>query len=156
MYVVDLDGRGGGLVGLVEALQDRAHEPLGVPEEACGLPDLFGVHPADRRRGLGWVLHNRGLQVVEDLVHVVSGGLLLFAGLQRNASVRRGVVGVVSVVYLLVGVLGFVLPYLFGLLPHGYSVVDNLIHLVLGILGLLVYANSRLPEAERSATDPRS
>ena len=96
------------------------------------------------------------IDVVEDLVHVVSGGLLLFAGLQRNASVTRGMVGVVSVVYLLVGVLGFVLPYLFGLLPHGYSVVDNLIHLVLGILGLLVYANSRLPEAERSAADPRA
>jgi hypothetical protein len=77
------------------------------------------------------------IDVMEDLVHVVSGGLLLFAGLQRNASVTRGVVGVVSVVYLLVGVLGFVLPYLFGLLPHGYSVVDNLIHLVLSILGLL-------------------
>ena len=96
------------------------------------------------------------IDVVEDLVHVVSGGLLLFAGLQPNASVARSVVGVVSVVYLLVGVLGFVLPYLFGLLPHGYSVVDNLIHLGLGILGLLVYANSRLPEAERGAVDPRA
>jgi hypothetical protein len=54
----------------------------------------------------------------------------------------------------LVSVLGFVLPYLFGLLPHGYSAVDNLIHLILGILGLLAYANSRLPEAERGAADP--
>jgi hypothetical protein len=88
------------------------------------------------------------IDVVEDMVHVVSGGLLLFAGLQRNASVTRGVVGVVSVVYLLVGALGFVLPYLLGLLRHGYSVVDNLIHLVLDILSLLIYANSQLPEAE--------
>ena len=91
------------------------------------------------------------IDVVEDMVHVVSGGLLLFAGLQRNASVTRGVVGVVSVVYLLVGALGFVLPYLLGLLRHGYSVVDNLIHLSLGILSLLIYANSRLPEAEDGA-----
>lgn len=81
---------------------------------------------------------------------------MLFAGLQRDAGVARGVVGAVSVVYLLVGVLGFVLPYLFGLLPHGYTLVDNLLHLVLGILGLLVYANSRLPEAERGAADPRA
>jgi hypothetical protein len=94
------------------------------------------------------------IDVMEDLVHVASGGLLLFAGFQRNAGVARDVVGVVSVVYLLVGVLGFVLPYLFGLLPHGYSVVDNLIHLVLGILGLLIYANSWLPEAERGAAAP--
>jgi hypothetical protein len=43
------------------------------------------------------------------------------------------------VVYLVVGLLGFVVPNLFGLLPeHGYSVVDNLIHLVLGVLGVTV------------------
>lgn len=59
-------------------------------------------------------------------------------------------------VYLLVAVLGFVTPYLFGLLSHGYGVADNLVHAALGILGLLVYANSRLPEAERGAANPRS
>ena len=59
-------------------------------------------------------------------------------------------------VYLLVGLLGFIVPYLFGLLPHGYSIVDNAIHLILGILGLLVYANSRLPEPERHAADPHA
>jgi hypothetical protein len=57
----------------------------------------------------------------------------------------------VSLVHLLVGVLGFVVPYLFGLLSHGYSKVDNAIHLVLGLLGLLVYANFRLPGPERGA-----
>lgn len=93
---------------------------------------------------------------LEDVVHIVSGALLLYAGLQRNTGVARSVVGAVSVVYLLVGVLGFVVPYLFGLLPQGYSVVDNAIHLILGILGLLVYANSRLPEPERRAADPRA
>lgn len=93
---------------------------------------------------------------LEDVIHIVSGALLLYAGLQRNTGVTRGVVGVVSVVYLLVGLLGFVVPYLFGLLPHGYSVVDNAIHLILGILGFLIYANSRLPEPERRAADPRA
>jgi hypothetical protein len=96
------------------------------------------------------------IDVVEDLVHLASGALLLYAGMQRNAGVARSIVGVVSLVYLLVGVLGFVVPYLFGLLPHGYSIVDNAIHLVLGILGLLVYANSRLPAPERGAADPRA
>ena len=93
---------------------------------------------------------------LEDVIHIVSGALLLYAGLQRNAGVTRSVVGVVSVVYLLVGLLGYIMPYLFGLIPHGYSVVDNAIHLILGILGLLVYANYRLPEAERHAADPRA
>jgi hypothetical protein len=96
------------------------------------------------------------IDVVEDLVHLASGALLLYAGMQRNAGVARSIVGVVSLVYLLVGVLGFVVPYLFGLLPHGYSIVDNAIHLVLGILGLLVYANSRLPAPERGAAAPRA
>ena len=96
------------------------------------------------------------IDVVEDLVHLASGALLLYAGMQRNAGVARTIVGVVSLVYLLVGVLGFVVPYLFGLLPHGYSIVDNAIHLVLGILGLLVYANSRLPAPERGAAHPRA
>lgn len=96
------------------------------------------------------------IDVVEDLVHLASGALLLYAGMQRNAGVARSIVGVVSLVYLLVGVLGFVVPYLFGLLPHGYSIVDNAIHLVLGILGLLVYANSRLPAPERGAAHPRA
>jgi hypothetical protein len=46
--------------------------------------------------------------------------------------------------------LGFVVPYLFGLLPHGYSMVDNVIRLVLGILGLLAYANIRLSEPDEA------
>ena len=96
------------------------------------------------------------IDVLEDLVHLASGALLLYAGVQRNAGVARGIVGAVSLVYLLVGVLGFVVPYLFGLLPHGYSIADNAIHLILGMLGLLVYANSRLPGPERGATNPRA
>lgn len=49
------------------------------------------------------------------------------------------VIILIGVIYLLVGVLGFVAPGLFGLLPaHGYIVVDNVIHLVLGILGVTV------------------
>jgi hypothetical protein len=57
---------------------------------------------------------------------------------QRDEGIARTVIGALGAVYLLVGLLGFVLPNLLGLLPHGYSVVDNLIHLVLGILSLVV------------------
>jgi hypothetical protein len=39
---------------------------------------------------------------------------------------------------LVVGVLGFVAPMIFGLIPHGYTVFDNLLHLALGILGIAV------------------
>jgi hypothetical protein len=97
------------------------------------------------------------LDLLEDLIHLASGGLLVYAGLlQRSARLTRSVVGALGAFYLLVGALGFVVPFLFGLLPHGYSVFDNLIHVVLGILSLLIYATSRLPEAERRAADPRA
>ncbi len=45
----------------------------------------------------------------------------------------RAVVGVLRIIYLAVGVLGFVVPGLFGLIPHSYTVFDNLLHLALGI-----------------------
>jgi hypothetical protein len=96
------------------------------------------------------------IDVLEDLVHLASVALLLYAGVQRDVGVARGIIGALSLVYLLIGVLGFVVPYLFRLLPHRYSIVDNAIHLVLGLLGLLVYANSRLPGPERGAADPRA
>lgn len=80
------------------------------------------------------------IEIVEDVVHLVTGGLMAAVGFAaRDIGLVRTVVGVLGVVYLLVGVLGFVVPDLFGLLPeHGYSVVDNLIHLVLGVLGVAV------------------
>ncbi len=85
-------------------------------------------------RSLGGVLN---IDLAEDVIHLVTGGLLAYVGFARSDSgLLRGVVGGLGVVYLLVGILGFVEPMLFGLLPSGYSVVDNLIHLTLGVLGI--------------------
>jgi hypothetical protein len=42
------------------------------------------------------------------------------------------------VVLILVGVLGFASPTMFGLIPHGYNAFDDLLHLVLGGLSLAV------------------
>ncbi len=79
------------------------------------------------------------IDIVEDIVHLITGGILAYVGFGlRNEGVARSVVGALGAVYLLVGVLGFVLPTLFGLLPHGYRVADNLIHLALGVLSLMV------------------
>ncbi|MDP9426142.1 MAG: DUF4383 domain-containing protein, partial [Actinomycetota bacterium] len=50
----------------------------------------------------------------------------------------RTVVGVLAVIYLLVGILGFIVPMMFGLIPSGYTIFDNLVHLALGVLGLIV------------------
>jgi len=43
-----------------------------------------------------------------------------------------------GVVYLVVGILGFVVPMMFGLIPHGYTYFDDLLHLALGVLSLVV------------------
>jgi hypothetical protein len=51
--------------------------------------------------------------------------------------------GVLGTIYLIIGLSSFVAPGLFGFLDHGYSVVDNLIHVSLGIIGLVAYKVSR-------------
>lgn len=90
------------------------------------------------------------IDVVEDIVHLGTGGLMAFVGFsRREGRLARGVVGGLGAVYVLVGVLGFIAPGLFGLLPNEYSVVDNLIHLSLGVLGIAV---AWLAPGERTAT----
>jgi hypothetical protein len=79
------------------------------------------------------------VDVVEDIVHLATGGILAYVGFGRtDLSTARGVVLALGVVYLAVGILGFVVPMMFGLIPHGYTVFDDLLHLALGVLGLAV------------------
>ena len=79
------------------------------------------------------------IDLVEDIVHLVTGGILAYVGSgTRDASLQRTVVGGLGVVYILVGVLGFIAPTLFGLLPSGYSIVDNLFHLALGVISVAI------------------
>jgi hypothetical protein len=86
------------------------------------------------------------IDVVEDLIHLATGGLMAYVGVaSRKLAPVGGAVGGVGLLYLALGGLGFLVPTLFGLLPHGYSVVDDLIHLVLGALGLLVARADRRP-----------
>jgi hypothetical protein len=79
------------------------------------------------------------VDIVEDIVHLATGGLLAYVGFSRmDLSAARSVVLALGVVYLLVGILGFVVPTMFGLIPNGYTVFDNLLHLALGVLSLAV------------------
>lgn len=79
------------------------------------------------------------IDIAEDIIHLVTGGLMAGVGFRGSDRAVRSVVGGLGVVYLLVGVLGFLVPDLFGLLPHEYkTVLDNLIHLSLGVLGMSV------------------
>lgn len=94
---------------------------------------------------LGLVLGDRSLfgllniDLTEDIIHLVTGGLLAYVGFgQRDSSLARTAVGGLGVVYVLVGVVGFILPDLFGLLPHEYSTFDDLFHIALGLASIAV------------------
>ncbi len=79
------------------------------------------------------------IDIAEDAIHLLTGGLMAVVGYRGSDKAVRSVVGGLGVVYLLVGVLGIFVPDLFGLLPHEYhTVLDNLIHLLLGVLGITV------------------
>ena len=92
------------------------------------------------------------IDFLEDAVHVLTGGLLAYVGFGRtDLAFARNVVLGLGVIYLLVGLFGFVAPTLFGLLPDGYTVFDNLLHLALGALSIAValFARSGAPAAAR-------
>ena len=90
---------------------------------------------------LGWwsLFGFINIDIVEDIVHLVTGGLLAYVGFGRTpAATARSIVGGLGVVFLVVGVLGFLSPMLFGLIPHSYSVLENFVHLVIGVLSMAV------------------
>ena len=79
------------------------------------------------------------VDIVEDIVHLATGGLLAYVGFSgMDLSAARSLVLALGVVYLVVGILGFVVPTMFGLIPSGYTIFDDLLHLALGGLSLAV------------------
>jgi hypothetical protein len=58
-----------------------------------------------------------------------------------------------GIIYLVVGILGFVVPMMFGLIPHGYTIFDDLLHLVLGGSASL-WPSLRREELRRAGARP--
>ena len=52
---------------------------------------------------------------------------------------------------LLLGILGFLVPTMLGLIPNGYTVFDDLLHLALGVLSLApaLFAPGRATATQR-------
>ena len=87
--------------------------------------------------------------VLGNLAHVLTGSLLSYLGFgQTDEDLARTAIIAFGVVYLLIGVLGFVLPPLLG--PLSYDVLDNIIHLLVAILSLAVYFGSRRGSASKA------
>ncbi len=92
------------------------------------------------------------IDIAEDIIHLLTGGLLLYAGFARDLRITRALVGGIGIAYLVIGLVSFARPMLFGLIPSGYEVVlDNLIHLTLGVLGIIVgfFVDNRKTAADR-------
>jgi Domain of unknown function (DUF4383) len=95
---------------------------------------------------LGFLLGARGhflgilnKDLTEEIVHLVTGGLLAYVGFGRlELGAARSVVGALGVFYLQLGILGFILPTMFGLIPSGYTVFDDILHLALRVLSLVI------------------
>ncbi len=99
------------------------------------LVGVVGLLLGDAQRLLG--LFN--IELIEDIIHLVTGGLMAYVGFaQRDNRLARTVVGALGIVYLLVGIIGFISPTLFGLLNLDYTLADNLLHLGLGVLGIII------------------
>lgn len=82
------------------------------------------------------------IDIAEDVIHLVTGGLLTYVGYKGDNRVVQTAVGALGVVYLLVGLVSFADANPLGLFPSEYSVVDNLIHVTLGVLGIAAAAMS--------------
>ena len=73
----------------------------------------------------------------ESLLHLPTSVVLLGAGFVPRGGRAAGVAALtMGVLYTLVGAVGIVLPNFFGLVPGGLSLVDALLHLAVGALGI--------------------
>lgn len=80
--------------------------------------------------------------IPKGVAHFFTGGLLSYIGFgQPDEGLARTAVAAIGFVYLFVGVLGFVLLTLLGLY-HGYGVIDNIVHVLVGLLSLIIYFGS--------------
>ena len=95
---------------------------------------LFGV--------MGYLLSTSvsellAIDTMEERLHLLSGVIMVYVGYRsRDLEHVRDVVGVVGIVFLLIGSGGSITPTLFGMLSHGHSIFDNLVHLALGASGI--------------------
>jgi uncharacterized membrane protein len=103
---------------------------------------IIGLFAGNRVLGLN-------SDILEDIIHILAGAVALYAGFgTRDPGPAIQYARIFGVIYLILGVLGFILPTLFGLLPSRLLVLDNIVHLLLGLIGVYV----GFAAADRTAT----
>jgi len=90
---------------------------------------------------LGRVLTSLSLNtdIIEDIIHLVAGALLFYAGTRGTDAQAASWSRIFGVVFLIIGIIGFFSfgRNVFGLLPTGLSTLDNIVHLAYGAAGVL-------------------
>lgn len=94
---------------------------------------------------LGFVMPSPLLGIFEvntlhNVIHLATGALTIFAAMQGIAAMRLWG-RVFGLVYLLVGILGFVMPDMFGLMH--VNMADNVLHL--GLAAVFLYFGFAAP-----------
>ena len=90
------------------------------------MPDLLGMH----------------LTLIHNIIHVVSGAVALYLGLKGTEAAARTFCRVFGIVYLLLGVVGFLLgggaDRLFTVIPGQLELrtMDHVVHILLGAVFL--------------------
>ncbi len=74
-------------------------------------------------------------EILEDIIHIVVGGILVYAGFMATAQAAMWA-KVFGVILLVVGVLGFFNPTILGLFKQGMHSVDNIVHVIYGVVGV--------------------
>lgn len=77
-------------------------------------------------------------ETLEDIIHIVAGALLVYAGYRGTAAQASLWSKIFGVIFLVVGLVGFFSPSIYGLFKQGMGTVDNVVHLVYGALGVWV------------------
>lgn len=93
-------------------------------------PLVTGSAPAGMESASGNLLGIFPINAVHNVVHLVIGAALLYGATATATAIM--VMKVVGATYILVGVLGFIAPDGFGLLPLGGA--DILLHLATGAI----------------------
>lgn len=82
-------------------------------------------------------------ETLEDIIHIVAGGLLAWAGYRGGAAQQSMWSKVFGVVFLVIGLVGFFDNNIFGLFRQGMGAIDNIVHLIYGVLGVMAGWRSR-------------
>jgi len=75
-------------------------------------------------------------ETIEDLLHVVPGGVLVWAGLRASEGQVVIWARFFAFLFLALGLVAFVSPDLFGLFTYELSRFDTVLHLLYGVVGV--------------------